>query len=103
MSLYKKKKKSIEQNSSLHNQIHDNEIHDIINPKYLIKEREKNLKIPKKWHKYESIKTLSPAIHLEEWDRHFEHEYIIRLSKKDFVPYQLNLMLNSDQGLALFR
>ena len=47
MSLYRKKKKSIEQNSSLHNQIHDNEIHDIINPKYLIKESEKNLKIPK--------------------------------------------------------
>ena len=47
MSLYTKKKKSIEQNSSLHNQIQDNEIHDIINPKYLIKEREKNLKIPK--------------------------------------------------------
>ena len=47
MWLYKKKKKSIEQNSSLHNQIHDNEIHDIINPKYLIREREKNLKIPK--------------------------------------------------------
>ena len=24
---------------------------------------------------------LSPAIHLEEWDKHFEHEYIIKPSK----------------------
>ena len=37
----KKKKSSLEQNSSLHNQVHD-----IINPKYLKKEREKNLKFP---------------------------------------------------------
>ena len=34
-----KKNSSFEQNSSLHNQIHD-----ITNPKYLKKEREKNLK-----------------------------------------------------------
>ena len=37
------------------------------------------------------------------WARHFEHEYIIKLSKKDITPYQLNLMLNRNQGLALFR
>ena len=42
----KKKKSSLEQNSSLHNQVHD-----IINPKYLKKEREKNLKFPQEWHK----------------------------------------------------
>ena len=35
------KKLSLEQSSSLHNQIRD-----IINPKYLKKEREKNLKLP---------------------------------------------------------
>ena len=35
------KKSSLEQSSSLHNQIHD-----IINPKYPEKEREKNLKLP---------------------------------------------------------
>ena len=40
---------------------------------------------------------------MEEWARHFEHEYIIKLSKKDLVSHQLNLMLNSDQGLAWFR
>ena len=34
---YTEKKSSLEQSSSLHNQIHD-----IINPKYLKKEREKN-------------------------------------------------------------
>ena len=32
-------------------------MHDIINPKYLKKEREKNLKFPQEWHKDESIKT----------------------------------------------
>ena len=37
------KKLSLEQSSSLHNQIHD-----IINPKYLKKEREKNLNLPQK-------------------------------------------------------
>ena len=34
---------------------------------------------------------------------YFEHKYIIKLSKKDLFPHQLNLMLNSDQGLVLFR
>ena len=38
------KKSSLEQSSSLHNQMHD-----IINPKYLKKEREKNLKFPQEW------------------------------------------------------
>ena len=45
-------------------------------PVYLKKEREKNLKFPQEGHKDESIQTLCPAIHLEEWARHFEHEYI---------------------------
>ena len=45
MSLHRKKS-SLEQISSLHNQIHD-----IINPKYLKKEREKNLKFPQEWLK----------------------------------------------------
>ena len=54
------KKSSLEQNSSLHNQIRG-----IINPKHLKKKREKNLKFCQEWHKDESIKTLSPAIHLE--------------------------------------
>ena len=40
------KKLSLEQNSSLHNQIHD-----INNPKYLKKESKKNLKFPQEWHK----------------------------------------------------
>ena len=50
MSLHRKKS-SLEQSSSLHNQIHD-----IINPKYLKKERKKNLKFNQEWHKDESIK-----------------------------------------------
>ena len=32
-------------------------MHDIINPKYLKKERKKNLKFSQEWHKDESIKT----------------------------------------------
>ena len=43
------KKSSLEQSSSLHNQIHD-----IINPKYLKKKREKNLKFTREWLKDET-------------------------------------------------
>ena len=53
--------------------------------------------------KYKSIQTLSPAIHLEGWARHFGHKYIIKLSNKNLVPYQMNLMLNSNQELTLIR
>ena len=38
-----------------------NQINDIINPKYLKKEREKNLKFPQKWFKDETNETHSPA------------------------------------------
>ena len=60
----------------MHNQIHDN------NPKYLKKERVKNLKFPQERHRDESIKTHGSAIHLKRWARHFKHEYIIKLPKK---------------------
>ena len=43
---YTKKKSSLEQSSSLHNQIHD-----IINPKYFKKEKNKNLEFPQEWQK----------------------------------------------------
>ena len=66
--LLHKKKSSLEQSSSLHNQIHD------IDPKYLKKERVKNLKFPQERHRDESIKTHSSAIHLKRWARHFKHE-----------------------------
>ena len=79
MSLHRKKS-SLEQSSSLHNQIHD-----IINPKYLKKEREKNLKFPQEWLKDE-MRHIVQLIHLKEWARHFEHEYIIKLSKKGSCP-----------------
>ena len=65
---------------SLHNQIHD-----IINPKYLKKEREKNLKFPQEWLKDET-RHIVQLIHLKGWARHFEHEYIIKLSKKGSCP-----------------
>ena len=74
------KKSSLEQSSSLHDQIHD-----IINPKYLKKEREKNLKFPQEWLKDE-MRHIVQLIHLKEWARHFEHEYIIKLSKKGSCP-----------------
>ena len=76
MSLHRKKS-SLEQSSSLHNQIHD-----IINPKYLKKEREKNLK----WVK-DKMRHIIQLIHLKEgWAWDFEHEYIIKLSKKGSCP-----------------
>ena len=70
------KKSSLEQSSSLHKQIHD-----IINPKYLKKEREKNLKFPREWRKDE-MRHIVNLIHLKGWARHFEQEYIIKLSKR---------------------
>ena len=51
MSLHRKKS-SLEQSSSLHNQIHD-----IINLKYLKKEREKNLNL-QEWLKDETRHTV---------------------------------------------
>ena len=53
---YTKKISSLEQGSSIHNQIHD-----IINLKYLKKEGEKNLKFPQEWFKDETNETHSPA------------------------------------------
>ena len=50
------KKSSLEQSSPLHNQIHD-----FINPKYIEKEREKNLKFPQEWFKDEANETHTPA------------------------------------------
>ena len=75
-----KKKSSLEQNSSLHNQIHD-----IINPKYLKKEREKNTKFPQEWLKDET-RYIVQLIHLKGWTSHFEREYIIKLSQKGSCP-----------------
>ena len=59
MSLHTQKTPSLEQNSSLHNQIHD-----IINPKYLKKERDKNLNLPQERLKDE-MGHIVQLIHLE--------------------------------------
>ena len=62
-----------------------NQINDI-NPKYLKKKREKNLKFPQEWLKYET-RHIIQLIHLKEgWAWDFEHEYIIKLSKKGSCP-----------------
>ena len=54
-------------------------MHGIISPKYLKKERGEELKISsQEWLKDESIKTHNPAIHLNGWASHFEHEYNIK-------------------------
>ena len=60
-----RKKSSLEPSSSLHNQMHD-----IINPKYLKKEREKNLKFPQEWLKDET-RHIVQLIHLKGWPRYF--------------------------------
>ena len=79
MSLHTKKS-SLEQTSSLHNQIHD------INSKYLKKKMQKNPKFPQEQLINGSIETHSPAIYLNGSTRHFEHEYLIKLSKKRSCP-----------------
>ena len=93
-------KSSLEQISSLHNQIHD-----IINPKYLKKEMKKNLKFARELHKDESIKTPN-IVQLSTSTGGLgilnTNTYLSSL-KNDLVPHQLNIMLNSDQGSALFR
>ena len=68
-----------------------NHINDI-NPKYLKKKREKNLKFPQEWLKYET-RHIIQLIHLKEgWAWDFEHEYIyiyiykIKLSEKGSCP-----------------
>ena len=72
-----KENSSSDQISSLHNQIPKCSI----NPKYL-KEREKNFKFPHESQKdMEAYKTLSPANHLEDWARHFKHEYMKNFPK----------------------
>ena len=47
-----------------------NQINDIINPKYLKKEREKNLKFPQEWLKDET-RHIVQLIHLKGWARYF--------------------------------
>ena len=82
-------------------------------------EKRRILNFSQELQKDKSFQMLSPAIHLEGWGRYFEHEHIIETSKnlieswntnewfqfsvKDLSPYQLNLMLNSYQGVASFR
>ena len=67
----------------------------------------------------ESLEIPSLAIHLEEWTRHFEHEYIIKLTKNIIKSWKTNewsqcflkrycsLSVESNaefnQGLTLFR
>ena len=64
MSLHRKKS-SLEQSLSLHNQIHD-----IINPKHLKKEREKNLNLPQEWLKDETGHIVH-LIHMKGRSRYF--------------------------------
>ena len=45
------------------------------------KGRGENFKFSQELQKDKSFQMLGPAIHLEGWARHFEHEYIIKPSK----------------------
>ena len=58
------------------------QINDVIKPKYLKKEKEKNLKFPQERLKNET-RHIIQLIHLKEgWAWDFEHKCIIKLSKK---------------------
>ena len=46
------------------------------------KEGRKILNFSQELPKDKSFQTLSPAIHLEGWGKHFEYEYIIKPSKR---------------------
>ena len=46
---------------------------------------EKNLNFLREWLKDET-RHIVQLIYLKGWARHFEHEYIIKLSKKGFCP-----------------
>ena len=61
---------------STHNLQRHNQIHYIINPKYLKKEREKNMNFIPELQNDRSFQTLSLALHLKSWAGHYEHEYI---------------------------
>ena len=64
MSLHRQES-SLEQSSSLYNQIRN-----IINPKYLKKDREKNLNLPQEWRKNER-RHIVQLTHLKGWARYF--------------------------------
>ena len=53
----------------------------IISIKIPLNGRKKNLNFPQELQKDKNFQTRSPAIHLEGWGKHFEHEYIIKPSK----------------------
>lgn len=53
----------------------------IIYPKYLREEEKEIFNFLKNDKNIESFRIFSPPFHLEGWSRHFEHEYIIKLSK----------------------
>ena len=46
-----------------------------------IPQKGKNKNLSRELQKDKSIQTLSPAIHLEGWGKHFEHEYTNKPSK----------------------
>ena len=48
--------------------------------------REKNFKFYYELQKDKSLQTFTPAVHLERWATHFEHEYIIKPSKNLIEP-----------------
>ena len=69
-----------------------------------------SIKIPQKGRKKnfsrelqkdKSFQMLSPAIHLEGWDKHFEHEYIIKPSKN--LTLILQRQKHMYKQLKLFR
>ena len=64
-------------------------MHDNINQK-LQKGRKKSFKFSQELQKDKSFQTLSPAIRLEGWVKHFEQEYIIKPSKNLLESWKTN-------------
>ena len=94
---YTHQKSSLEQSSPIQDQIHD-----IINPKCLKKEREKNLKVFQE-QLTDETRHIIQLIHLKGWARYSEHEYIIQLSRKGSCPssVQSNAEFRSQDSLYL--
>ena len=72
--LYSKENSSLEQRIYLHNKMHDFS-------QNTSKRKEEVLDFSQESPKDKSFQTLSPAIHLEGWGKHFEYECIIKPSK----------------------
>ena len=76
------------ENSSLQQRIYIYIMECMISIK--IPQKGKNKNLSRELQKDKSIQTLSPAIHLEGWGKHFEHEYRNKPSKNLIESWKTN-------------